>query len=89
MRIRGAGGSGMEKIRIRDKHPGSVTLQKRLKEHDAEKQLEIETTRLRSRQDTYIEFYLFLYVIPHCFICRPSDSAASEKAGIEPKTVAT
>ena len=27
--------------------------------------------------------------IPHCFVCRPSDSAVSEDAGIEPKTVAT
>jgi hypothetical protein len=27
--------------------------------------------------------------IPHCFICRPSDSTVSEDAGIEPRTVAT
>ncbi len=47
-------GSGMEKIRIRDPefgiNPGSATLQKRLKEHNAEKKLETETTRRRSRQ---------------------------------------
>ncbi len=29
------------------------------------------------------------YFIQHCFICRPSDSAVSEDAGIEPRTVAT
>jgi hypothetical protein len=33
-------------------------------------------------------FYL-MYVIQHCFICRPSDSTVSEDAGIEPRTVAT
>ena len=33
--------------------------------------------------------FLFMYVIQHCFICRPSDSAESEDAGIEPRTVAT
>ncbi len=31
----------------------------------------------------------FMYVIQHCFICRPSDSAVSEDAGIEARTVAT
>jgi hypothetical protein len=30
-----------------------------------------------------------MYVIQHCFICRPSDSAVSEDARIEPRTVAT
>ena len=30
-----------------------------------------------------------MYVIQHCFICRPSDSTVSEAAGIEPKSVAT
>jgi hypothetical protein len=25
-----------------------------------------------------------MYVIQHCFICRPSDSTVSEDAGIEP-----
>jgi hypothetical protein len=30
-----------------------------------------------------------MYCIPHCFICRPSDSTVSEDAGIEPRTVAT
>ncbi len=33
--------------------------------------------------------FLFMYVIQHCFLCRPSDSTVSEDAGIEPKTVAT
>ncbi len=30
-----------------------------------------------------------MYFIPHCFICRPSDSTVSEDDGIEPRTVAT
>jgi hypothetical protein len=30
-----------------------------------------------------------MYVIQHCFICRPSNSTVSEDAGIEPRTVAT
>ncbi len=30
-----------------------------------------------------------MYCIQHCFICRPSDSTASEDAGIEPRTVVT
>ncbi len=30
-----------------------------------------------------------MYVIQHCFICRPSDSSVSEDAGIEPRTLAT
>jgi hypothetical protein len=31
----------------------------------------------------------FQYCIQHCFICYPSDSTASENAGIEPRTFAT
>jgi hypothetical protein len=34
-------------------------------------------------------FFLLMYVIQHCFLCRPSDSTVSEDAGIEPRTVAT
>jgi hypothetical protein len=34
-------------------------------------------------------FFIFMYVIQHCFICRPSDSAVSEDAGIEPRIFAT
>jgi hypothetical protein len=30
-----------------------------------------------------------MYVIQHCFICRPSESTVSEDAAIEPRTVAT
>jgi hypothetical protein len=30
-----------------------------------------------------------MYVIQHCFICRPSDSTVWEDAGIEPRTFAT
>jgi hypothetical protein len=37
----------------------------------------------------FMDFFLFMYDIQHCFICRPSDSTVSEDAGIEPRTVAT
>ncbi len=33
--------------------------------------------------------FFSMYYIQHCFFCRPSDSAESEDAGIEPRTVAT
>jgi hypothetical protein len=36
-----------------------------------------------------LEFFLVLYLVQQCFICRPSDSTVSEDAGIEPRTVAT
>jgi hypothetical protein len=35
----------------------------------------------------FFGFFLFMYDIQHCFICRPSDSTVSEDAGIEPRTV--
>jgi hypothetical protein len=34
-------------------------------------------------------FFLLMYDIQHCFICRPSDSTVSEDTGIETRTVAT
>ncbi len=34
-------------------------------------------------------FYVFMYVIQHCFICRPSDSTVLEDDRIEPRIVAT
>ncbi len=34
------------------------------------------------------DFFAFMYVIQHWFICRPSDSTVSEDAGFEPETVA-
>ncbi len=37
----------------------------------------------------FFGFFLFMYYIQHCFICRPSGSTVSEDAGIEPRTVAT
>jgi hypothetical protein len=33
-------------------------------------------------------FFLVMYVIQHCFICRSTDSTVSEDAGIEHRTVA-
>jgi hypothetical protein len=35
-----------------------------------------------------LDFTFFIYVIQHCFICRPSESTGSEDAGSEPRTVA-
>jgi hypothetical protein len=35
----------------------------------------------------FLDFFLFMFVIQHFFICRPSDSTVSEDAGI--RTVAT
>jgi hypothetical protein len=35
----------------------------------------------------YVIYFIFIYDIQHCFICRPSDSTVSEDAGIEPRTV--
>jgi hypothetical protein len=37
----------------------------------------------------FLGFFLFMFDIQHCFICRPSDSTGSEAAGIELRTVAT
>jgi hypothetical protein len=36
----------------------------------------------------FILIFLCMYVIQHCFICRPSDSIGSADAGIEPRTAA-
>ncbi len=35
----------------------------------------------------WIFFYVLLYYIQHCFICRVSDSTVSEYDGIEPRSV--
>ncbi len=37
----------------------------------------------------FLRFFLCLYFIQHCFICRPTDSTVSEGAGIEPRKVVT
>ncbi len=44
---------------------------------------------LRAHGRVVFGFFLFMYVIQYCFICRPSNSTMSENAGIEPRTVAT
>ncbi len=47
---------------------------------------------VENHKGEFLGFFLFLffmYVIQHCFICRPSDSTVSEDAGIDPRTVAT
>jgi hypothetical protein len=43
----------------------------------------------RNIKGDFLDFFLFKYDTPHCFICRPSDSTVSEDAGIEPRTVET
>jgi hypothetical protein len=51
-----------------------------------------ETLLLRyykSFKGGFFGFFTFMYVIPHCFICRPSDYTVLEDAGIESKAVAT
>jgi hypothetical protein len=37
----------------------------------------------------FLNFFIFMYIVQHCFICRPPDSNVSEDAGIESRTVAT
>jgi hypothetical protein len=37
----------------------------------------------------FVDFFIFMYVLHHCFICHPSDFTVSEHAGIERRTVAT
>ncbi len=44
-------------------------------------------TEICSLKLGFLDFVM--YDIQHCFICHPSDSAVSEDAGIEPRTVAT
>ncbi len=41
------------------------------------------------KNGNFFDFFLFMYVIQHCFICRPSYSTVSEDAGIESRIVAT
>jgi hypothetical protein len=36
-----------------------------------------------------MDFFIFMYVIQHCFICHPSNFIVSEDAGIEPRTAAS
>ncbi len=33
--------------------------------------------------------FVCMYLIQHCFICRPSDSSVSENAGMEPRSIVT
>jgi hypothetical protein len=42
-----------------------------------------------NRLKVVLGLFLFMYVIQHCFVCRPSDSTVSEDAGIESSIVAT
>ncbi len=41
----------------------------------------------RKDKGDFRDFFLFMNVIQHCFICRPTD--LSDDAGIEPRTVPT
>jgi hypothetical protein len=53
------------------------------------KQHNPELWQYRIRKGGFLGFFLLMYDIQHCFICRPSDFTVSEDAGIEPRTVAT
>ncbi len=46
----------------------------------------MQMKKTRVKQGVFCNF-LCMYIIQHCFICRPSDSTVSENAGIEPRTV--
>jgi hypothetical protein len=46
------------------------------------------TAQKRKKEKGEFFYFFSLYVIKHCFICRPSDSTVSEDAGIEQMTVA-
>ncbi len=43
----------------------------------------------RKEKGGFLSIFLFMYVIQHCIICRPSESTVSEDAGIEHSTFAT
>ncbi len=51
--------------------------------------MEVLPSDIFSLKGGFFGFFLFMYDIHHCFICRPSDSTVSKDAGIEPRTVAT
>jgi len=47
-------------------------------------------TRLRTYKIKQGDFWIsFMFFIPHCSICRLSDSTVLKDVGIEPRTVAT
>jgi hypothetical protein len=76
----------MTKLRIRTQEANCLRIQRiRIRAHN--------TANLHEEKNTYrgifLVFFLLMYVIQHCFICRPSDSTVSEDAGIEPRTVTT
>jgi hypothetical protein len=56
--------------------------------HDKLNEFTMSETQIQLFFQIAGKFYIFLlmYIIQHCFICRPSDSIVSEDAGIEPKT---
>jgi hypothetical protein len=41
------------------------------------------------KQGDFLNFFLCMYFIKHCIICRPSYSTVTEDAGIEPRTVSS
>ncbi len=44
--------------------------------------------KVRTGKGDFWVFFLFMFDIQHCFICRPADSTVSVDAGIEPRAVA-
>ena len=57
-------------------------------ETNGNKQNEVKKLKRNDIEPKFFEGGIFLYVIQHCFICRPSDSTVSEDAGIEPRPLA-
>jgi hypothetical protein len=39
---------------------------------------------IKNKKEDFFFFSFFMYVIQHCFICRPSDSTVPVEAGIDP-----
>jgi hypothetical protein len=67
----------------RDSHPFKRTAGS---QHSHSKASKAHTKEHEHRESSYKKgffgFFLFLYDIQHCFICRPSDSTVSEDVGI-------
>ncbi len=58
----------------------------RRKKKHLQKKFDLGSSKIRG---IFLGFFLFMYDIQQCFICRPSDSTVSEDAGIESRPVAT
>jgi hypothetical protein len=70
---------------------GDTFLQLELQEEDSDDDFQINENAASISQPPllFVIFFILIYYIQHCFICRPSDSTVPTDAGIEPRTVAT